>query len=106
MSVMSMKVNLTVKQHVHFEVAFSPLPQRLVDDVGRFLQTTMEDWALRIGPKLKTPVAETADVAEDLVEGKNARIEKIEASEKSILEKGEGRLSNLALVVDLSVGLL
>lgn len=102
----SLSINLIAMDQVHFKVAFSPLPQRLIDDVGRFLQTTMEDWALRIGPKLKTPVAETADVAEDLVEVKNARIEKIEASEKSILEKGQGRLSNLALVVDLSVGLL
>lgn len=103
-----LSVNLTVTDHLHFKVAFSPLPRRLIDDVGRFLQTTMESWALRIGPKLKTPVAETADLAEDLVEVKNARIERIQSSDNSGigLTVGEARLSHLALVVDLSVGLL
>lgn len=100
---MSLKVNLIVKDQLKFRVALSPLPQRLIDDVGRFLQTGLEDWADKIGPKLRTPVAETADVAEALIKITNARIEKVESDETSI---GSGASSGQALVVDMSVGLL
>eukprot|EP00746_Dinoflagellata_sp_MGD_P068490 gnl/MRDRNA2_/MRDRNA2_28180_c0_seq1.p1 gnl/MRDRNA2_/MRDRNA2_28180_c0~~gnl/MRDRNA2_/MRDRNA2_28180_c0_seq1.p1 ORF type:complete len:751 (+),score=116.43 gnl/MRDRNA2_/MRDRNA2_28180_c0_seq1:182-2254(+) len=96
---MSLAVNLTVMKRLRFEVSFLPLPQRLIDDVGRFMQVDMEDWADRIGPKLRTPVAETANVAEDLVKISGARI---------LPNSGEAADtdSELALVVDMSVGLL
>merc|ERR1719316_1029054 len=51
------------------------MPQSLVDDVGRFQQITMEEWALRVEPIFQSIVAQTTNVAEDLIKVRGARIQ-------------------------------
>lgn len=94
----TLRVNLKVPEWLFFTAAFAPLPQQLVDDVTRVSEMTMEEWALKLTPRLQEIVAQTANIAEDLVRVRSPRVEKVPAE--------EGKMPALALTADLEVGLL
>lgn len=70
-----LQVVLITPAKLKFAVSLAPMPQSLVDDVGRFQQITMEEWALRVEPIFQSIVAQTTNVAEDLIKVRGARIQ-------------------------------
>lgn len=93
-----LRVHLIVPEKLVFAVSLAPLPQSLVDDVGRFQQSTMEEWAIRASPFFQTVVAQTCDVAEDLVKVRNVRIENQPPE--------QGKTTAVGLVFEVELGLL
>lgn len=96
--VSSLEVKLTTSERLLFAVSLAPLPQSLVDDVGRFQQSTMEEWAARAEPAFKTIVAQTTDVAEGLIKVPSARIEN--------QPPAEGKPPSVGLVFTVELDLL
>lgn len=93
-----LQVVLITPAKLKFAVSLAPMPQSLVDDVGRFQQITMEEWATRVEPLFQSIVAQTTDVAENLIKVRGAHIQNQPPK--------DGEPPSIGLVFEVELGLL